>query len=270
MVAAFGARPRPLADAPAAALAGVRFVLTDMDDTLTLQGLLSARTYAALERLRDGGVPVVPVTAAPAGWCDQMARMWPVDGVIGENGGLFLRRDGSGGLTRRFWRDDADQAAAAARLAALTEAIRADLPGVTLADDQAFRLTSLAFNAPRDAGLRAALIERFRAAGADVTVNSLWVLGWFGGYDKRTMARRVMAETYGLDIDATPEAVAYVGDSTNDAPMFAAFPDTSVGVSTVIDWLDSIATPPAWITQGPGGDGFVELAEALLRRNGRS
>jgi hypothetical protein len=59
--------------APKSTFAGVRFVLTDMDETLTLQGRLSARTYDALERLRAAGVGVIPVTAAPAGWCDQMA-----------------------------------------------------------------------------------------------------------------------------------------------------------------------------------------------------
>jgi len=73
---------KDLALAPRSTFAGVRFVLTDMDETLTYRGRLAARTYGALERLQGTGVKVIPVTAAPAGWCDQMARMWPVDGVI--------------------------------------------------------------------------------------------------------------------------------------------------------------------------------------------
>ncbi len=259
---------RPLDEAPVEDLARVRFVLTDMDDTLTRHGRLAARTYDALERLSAAGIPVIPVTAAPAGWGDQMARMWPVDGVIAENGGLFLRRTANGDATRRFWHGEAERAAVAGRLEALSRAIRADLPGIVPASDQPFRLTSLAFAVPADPGLRAALVERFRAGGADVTVNSLWVLGWFGGYDKRAMARRVMADTHGLDIDADPQAVAYAGDSINDGPMFAAFPTTSVGVSTVVEWLPDLPVPPAWITRGPGGEGFVELADALLRAQG--
>jgi hypothetical protein len=87
---------KDLSSASHSTFAGVRFVLTDMDDTLTYRGRLSARTYDASERLQAGGVKVIPVTAAPAGWCDQMARMWPVDGVIGENGGLFIP-------THRWW-----------------------------------------------------------------------------------------------------------------------------------------------------------------------
>ncbi|MGY0791932.1 HAD family hydrolase [Azospirillum argentinense] len=258
---------RPLAQAPEADLARVRFVLTDMDDTLTHRGRLSARTYDAIERLRDAGLPVLPVTAAPAGWADQMARMWPVDGVIAENGGLFLRPTPDGDAERRFWHGEAERAAAAERLDRLSHAICEALPGVEPASDQPFRLTSLAFRAPEDAGLRAALAARFREAGADVTVNSLWVLGWIGGYDKLTMARRVLREIHGLDIDAAADAVAYAGDSLNDAPMFAHFP-LSVGVSTVAGILPELSAPPAWITRGPGGDGFVELADALLAARG--
>ncbi|MGA1861146.1 HAD hydrolase family protein [Azospirillum sp. 11R-A] len=254
---------RPLAKAPAEALARVRFVLTDMDDTLTHRGRLSARTYDAIERLRDAGLPVLPVTAAPAGWADQMARMWPVDGVIAENGGLFLRRTADGDVECRYWHGEEERTLAARRLEQLRQAIHAVLPEVKLVSDQPFRLCSLAFRAPSDPALRTALVRHFRNAGAEVTVNSLWVLGWFGGYDKLGMARRVMREVHGLDIDAVPEAVAYAGDSVNDAPMFAHFP-TSVGVSTVIDFLSDIPRPPAWITRGPGGDGFVELADALL------
>ena len=87
---------RTLAEAPPSTFAGIRFVLTDMDGALTCSGRLSGRTYDALERLQAAGIKVIPVTAAPAGWCDQMVRMWPVDGVIGENGGLFFRRGGIG------------------------------------------------------------------------------------------------------------------------------------------------------------------------------
>lgn len=74
----------------------VRFVLTDMDETLTYKGRLAAETYMALERLQNAGVNMIPVTVAPAGWSDQMAWMWPVDGVIGENGGVFFRRQNDG------------------------------------------------------------------------------------------------------------------------------------------------------------------------------
>ncbi|MBS7543177.1 HAD-IIB family hydrolase [Ancylobacter oerskovii] len=255
---------RPLRDAAPSTFAGVRFVLTDMDETLTYRGRLAARTYGALERLQQAGVTVMPVTAAPAGWCDQMARMWPVDGVIGENGGLFFRRDGEGhGIRRLFWHGEGDRPAVAEELARIARAVQAAVPSARLAEDQPFRLTSIAFAQPEDPGERSAIASALRAEGAEVTLNNLWVLGWLGGYDKLAMARRVLADGYGLDVAAEPEAVLYVGDSTNDAPMFGFFPH-SVGVSTVTRYLQEIATPPAWIAAGPGGEGFVEAADAVL------
>jgi len=90
------------------------------------------------------------------------------------------------------------------------------------------------------------------------------VLGWLGGYDKLAMTRRVMAEIYDVDIDADRDAVLYVGDSTNDAPMFSFFRHT-VGVSTVTRYLPDIPVPPHWIAAGPGGVGFVEAADAVIR-----
>jgi len=50
----------------------------------------------------------------------------------------------------------------------------------------------------------------------------------------------------------------YVGDSPNDEPMFAFFPN-AVGVATVLQYADRMATRP-WARRG----GFVEVADALL------
>jgi HAD superfamily hydrolase (TIGR01484 family) len=243
--------------------ATVRFVLTDMDETLTYRGRLSARTYEALERLQRAGVKVIPVTAAPAGWCDQMARMWPVDGVIGENGGLFLQRDGGHGVKRHFWHADAKRQAIADQLAAIGRHVQQVVPSAVFADDQPFRLTSLAFAQPDADAQRDVIAAALRDAGLAVTVNNLWIVGWIGSYDKLAMSRRVMADAYGIDIDTDRDAILYCGDSINDAPMFGFFRHT-VGVSTVRHYLPDIPVPPNWITKGPGGDGFVEVADAVL------
>jgi HAD superfamily hydrolase (TIGR01484 family) len=255
---------KSLATADISTFRDVRFVLTDMDETLTYHGRLAARTYDALERLQKAGVKVIAVTAAPAGWCDQMARMWPVDGVIGENGGLFFARTAEGyGLTRTFWHPDDDRMAINNRLTQIGRQVRAAVPSAAFAEDWPFRQTSLGFMRPEDPDERAAIIAALREAGADVTVNDLWVLGWLGGYDKLSMTRRVLAASYKVDIDVDRDAVLYVGDSTNDAPMFGFFRHT-VGVSTVRRYLPDIPTPPRWITEGPGGAGFVEVADAVI------
>lgn len=255
---------KALATAPTSTFANIRFVLTDMDETLTYKGRLAARTYDALERLQAAGIKVIPVTAAPAGWCDQMVRMWPVDGVIGENGGLFIRREGAHAVTRHYWHDDRERAAIAGRLLQIAKTVEERVPGARLSDDQPFRLTSIAFAQPDNADDREAIVAALRDAGADTAVNNLWVLGWLGGYDKLAMARRIFADIYGLDIQAERDSIFYSGDSTNDAPMFAFFQHT-VGVSTVRRYLHAIPVAPNWITEGPGGDGFVEAADAILR-----
>ncbi|KWC92262.1 HAD-IIB family hydrolase [Burkholderia cepacia] len=257
---------QPLSLAPADTFSSVRFLLTDMDETLTHRGRLSARTYTALERLQAGGIRVIPVTAAPAGWCDQMARMWPVDGVIAENGGLFIRRGPDGhGVERRYWHAEDALAGARDALRRIARQVETAVPAARPADDQDFRLTSLAYartGGDQDDRIRDALVE----AGADATINNLWIIGWVGGYDKLSMSLRVLSDTFGVDAGAgaARDCVAYSGDSTNDAPMFGYFTHTA-GMSTVVDYLRQLPALPRWITQGPGGSGFVEFADAILR-----
>jgi HAD superfamily hydrolase (TIGR01484 family) len=251
--------PSPLAQAPASTFSGVRFVLTDMDETLTYRGRLAADTYRALERLQNSGVVVIPVTAAPAGWADQMARMWPVDGVIAENGGLFFQ-----GARRWGWQGEDEMAALKARLDEIGRAVLRAVPAAAYADDQPFRLTSLAFTRPVDSAQRRDIVDALRAAGLRTTLNDMWVLGWLGDYDKLVAARRYLDQAHSLDIDADPDAVLYCGDSLNDAPMFGFFRHT-VGVSTVRQYLDQMPTPPRWVADGPGGAGFVEAADAVIK-----
>lgn len=255
---------QPLEQAAFSTFRDVRFVLTDMDETLTYRGRLAADTYTALENLQAAGVRVIPVTAAPAGWCDQMGRMWPIDGVIGENGGFFFRRSGAAhGIERHFWHSDEDRSRIAEELTRIGHLVRNAVPSAAFADDQPFRLTSIAFVQPHDRADRDMILRVLREAGADVTVNNLWILGWLGGYDKLAMARRILRDHYGIRIESESDTILYVGDSTNDAPMFSFFRHT-VGVSTVTDYLDQIPQAPHWITRGPGGSGFVELANKVI------
>lgn len=242
----------------------IRFVLTDMDETLTFNGRLAAKTYMALERLQGAGIKVIPVTAAPAGWCDQMARMWPVDGVIGENGGFFFSRKEDGhGVKRYFWHNDEARKKISERLLSIGEQVKSILPEARFADDQPFRLTSVAFSNSTEHNLRESILAVLTEAGADVTVNNLWLLGWLGGYDKLAMTQRVLKEFYDIDINCEQSSILYSGDSTNDAPLFSFFEHT-VGVSTITDYLDQIPKSPRWVTKGPGGAGFVEMVDAVL------
>ena len=257
---------RPLAEFPRAVRQAVRFVLTDIDDTLTHAGRLPAVAYTALERLRAAGLRVVPITGRPAGWCDHIARMWPVDGVVGENGALYFHYDDAARrMVRRYAKDAATRAEDRERLGALRERILAAVPGTAVAADQPYREADLAIDwcedvppLSREAVQR--IVAEFEAAGAHAKVSSIHVNGWFGDYDKLGMT---FAEVFGAELDAVRDRVVYVGDSPNDEPMFRHFPH-AVGVANVQRWAEDLVHPPAWVTRAEGGAGFAELAEALL------
>ncbi len=265
------ARPlmAPLRDMPDAARRGIRGVLTDIDDTLSTHGRLGATAYAAMERLRAGGKLVIPITGRPAGWCDHIARMWPVDAVVGENGALYMHHDDDRQkLVRRFMADPAERAANRARLAAIGEAILREVPGTALASDQQYRETDLAIDFCEDVpALSREAVDRIVALmereGMTAKVSSIHVNGWFGRYDKLAMTRLLLAEVFAVDLDAQRAQFVFAGDSPNDAPMFGFFPH-SVGVANVRPFLDRIATPPAYVTRREAGAGFVELADFLL------
>ncbi len=260
---------RPLSEFPAEARRRVRVVLSDIDDTLTLDGRLPAAAYAAMERLRQAGLLVVPVTGRPAGWCDLIARLWPADGVVGENGAFYFYYDEARRkMVRRYWKDEAAREADRRRLEELRARILAAVPGARVAADQAFRVADLAIDVREDVEpLPTADVDRivalFEAAGATARVSSIHVNGWFGEYDKLAMTRIMLAEVHGLDLDAAGETVVFVGDSPNDATMFRHFPN-SVGVANIADFAGRLAALPRWVTAARGGYGFAELADALL------
>ncbi len=260
---------RPLARMPLAARRTIRGVLADIDETLSTHGRITAEAYSALERLHSAGKRVVPVTGRPAGWCDHIARMWPVDAVVGENGAFWMRFDATARkLVKRFGVDDETRRANRVRLAAIGRRIVAAVPGCALASDQLYREADLAIDFREDVPeLSPEAVDRIvalmKAEGMTAKVSSIHVNGWFGGYDKLSMTRMLFAEAFGADLDRERERYVFVGDSPNDAPMFAFF-GNSVGVANIRAFAGRIATWPAYVTEREAGAGFAEVARALL------
>lgn len=261
---------QPLKDMDLEKLAAIKFVLADIDDTLTLNGRLPAAVYTALEKLHGAGIILVPITGRPAGWCDHIARMWPVDGIVGENGAFyFYYCPEEQRMIRRYAKSDPERQRDRDRLTALSHTILTAFPEVRIAADQAYRETDLAIDicedvAPVPVASVVKVKEMFEAAGAKAKVSSIHVNGWFGEYDKLSMTRNLFLEVFSLDLDAVKGQVIFIGDSPNDMPMFHYFPN-SVGVANVLQYLDKSASHPAWIASQIGGEGFIELAEAILR-----
>jgi HAD superfamily hydrolase (TIGR01484 family) len=256
---------RPLAELDTRSVAAV---LVDIDDTLTTAGKLDAHAYAALERLQRAGLRVVPVTGRPAGWCDHIARLWPVDAVVGENGAFYFFHSGSR-LHKRFQDSAAVRAEKRGRLEAIAARIIVEVPGCALASDQAYRETDLAIDYCEDVPpLPPAAAERIaalmREAGLSAKLSSIHVNGWFGDYDKLAMAKALFAERFGVDLARANGEYAFAGDSPNDAPLFAFF-DKSVGVANIKRFTGHLAAQPKYVTQAESGAGFAELVKMLLR-----
>ena len=264
---------RPLAEFPKAERRALRYVLADIDDTLTHDGRLPANAYAAMERLRAAGLKMAPITGRPAGWCDMIARQWPVDAVVGETGAFYFSYDDeTKTMTRRYWKDGPARAADRLRLAELGDRILAAVPGAALSADQPYREADLAVDfcedvAPLGEAAVARILSLFEEAGAQAKASSIHVNGWFGDYDKLAMTRLLFREVFHVDLDRVRETVAFAGDSPNDAPMFGYFPN-AVGVANVADFAGRLDAEPAWITASRGGNGFAELAEAILDSRG--
>ena len=200
-----GAVFQPIAQFTGAGRKRIRAVLTDIDDTLTHEGRLPAIAYAAMERLKAAGLIVIPVTGRPAGWCDHIARMWPVDAVVGENGAFYFWF-GDGRLNKRFVDDAAARSRKRSLLLSLADDIFRQVPGTALASDQPYRETDLAIDFCEDVPvlpLAAAerIAELMRAAGLTAKISSIHVNGWFGDYDKLATARLLFRERFALDLD---------------------------------------------------------------------
>jgi HAD superfamily hydrolase (TIGR01484 family) len=249
----------------------VRAVFTDIDDTITTEGRLPADAYAALWKLFEANIPVVPVTGRPAGWCDHFARMWPIAGIVGENGAFYFRYDTQGRkMISRWILSETERAALPGRLAKIRDRVLKEVPRSAIASDQRYRIHDLAIDFCEDVvpGLSDSevkrIVEIFTEEGATAKVSSIHVNGWFGDYDKLGMMKILAREVLSLELDgADRSAVIYAGDSPNDEPAFEFFP-LSVGVANVQRFAATMKHVPEYVTPSEGGSGFTELAEHIL------
>jgi HAD superfamily hydrolase (TIGR01484 family) len=222
---------------------GLEGIFFDFDDTFTTHGKIPACSFAALWDLKSAGIKLILVTGRPAGWCDHIARMWPVDGVVGENGALyFWYAQEEGKLRRRFFDSEPVRAEKRERLLALRQTILAAVPGCAVAGDQLYRESDLAID----------YCEDVPPLGPEAVSTICEIFRGFA------------AERLGLELDRARERFAYCGDSPNDEPLFGYFP-VSVGVRNVLEFAARMETLPRYLTSREGGEGFAEFAAHLLR-----
>lgn len=260
--------PKPISELPREAAAGIRFVLFDIDDTITEGGLLPEESYAALWALRRAGISAVPVTGRPAGWCDLIARQWPVAGVVGENGAFaFYMNDDR--LERIFHPSAPSPESSRERLSLLGAEAMRRVAGLRLAKDQPYRLFDIALDfaeEPPVLSLEDALRVKdlCEAGGAHAKVSSIHVNAWFGDYDKPSMAELFLSSVLGWDSILSPRAVIFFGDSPNDEPMFRRF-ELSCGVANVRRFESMMEYLPTYVTDKPFGPGFAEACDYIVQ-----
>ncbi len=240
-----------------------KIVFTDVDDTLTHEGQLPEETFSAMHRLRQAGITVVPVTGACAGWCDCLIKTWPIQHIIGENGALTMEKDSKGIVSTRFVKDQARIEQDLAKLHQVTTELHKLYPSVQHTQDQPYRLTDIAFDIGQavtvEDSIADAATEWLKTQGVQARRSSIHINVWIGDHSKSTGAMQWLAKRNMSEPDCL-----FIGDSPNDENMFQHF-SLSVGVANVERFLDYMKYVPTYVTKRPGGYGFADMANVLLK-----
>ncbi|TXH30352.1 MAG: HAD-IIB family hydrolase [Burkholderiaceae bacterium] len=243
-------------------------VFTDIDDTLTTEGAITADALQALADLKAAGLHVIPITGRPVGWSEPFAQRWPVDAIVAENGAVALVHADDQTLAKLYQQDAATRSANFARMQQVLAQMEQNIPGARRAQDSAGRETDIAIDHSEFTQLPQAQIDAvvrwMQDQGMTATVSSIHINGWYGDHDKFAGARWIVRELWGRDLLAELDRWVYVGDSTNDQVMFQHFAH-SVGVANIRRFEAQLAHPPRYIAQAERGAGFAEVAAHLLQ-----
>ena len=254
--------------------AQIQILLTDIDGTLTdKEGKIPRQSYYSLWELCQQGIKTIPVTGRSAGWCEMIARTWPVQGVIGENGAFYFYLQANQ-LKKIFFLNKKNLKEAQEKRQNLEKDLLQQIPEVAFATDQFCRLSDLAI----DIGEERKHITKTQQEhifsicgkhGAQAKLSSIHINAWFGSYDKLSTSLHVLKEHHALNEKDIVEKVAFIGDSPNDAPMFAHFPH-SFGVANIAKFTKTeLPTPPTYLSPEEGAQGFVAFAQLLLKASAK-
>jgi hypothetical protein len=246
-------------------------VFTDIDDTLSSAGKILPVAYNALWQLHDAGLKIVPITGRAAGHVDHIARFWPVDAVIGENGAFYAYMEtvnGQSVMRKRYFMPPNEAVHAKQKFQLIQKEVFEKFPTCRLASDQKYREFDLAIDFCEDVPALSLtqvdeIVKIYEKYGAHTKVSSIHVNGWFGDYNKLSMTKLYALEQLGLQPKTLQETALFIGDSPNDQPMFEFFP-YSVGVANIRRFSDHLKYFPRYISQEDAGEGFAETIQHLL------
>jgi hydroxymethylpyrimidine pyrophosphatase-like HAD family hydrolase len=197
-----------------------------------------------------------------------MARQWPVDAMVTENGAIALYREGKA-MARWQDADPATRKARRDRLFVGFATLQKQFQAVRASDDSHARESDLAIDIGETQHLQADEVARIETAahslGFRTFVSSVHLHITLDPYDKATGTIAFLQDRFGEDPTAARHRYAYIGDSANDAPCFFAFA-TSFGVANVAASLPRLSLPPRYLSWAARGAGFAEIADAILAR----
>ena len=264
--------PRPIAEVPALDASKVKGIVFDIDDTVTSGGILQAVAFEAMHRAHKAGLRLVAVTGRPIGWADVVARTWPVDLAIGENGAGWVWRSGAK-VKEGYFCDQVERDKQRAALSKVRASVRKELPHIVESADQWARRCDAAFDVGESVTLPAedieALVTLIESHAMKSSVSSVHAHAIPGSWNKANGTERALADALSITLGTELERWVFIGDSGNDAAAFSYF-KISVGVANVRHHLHRLPSPPKFITQANHGEGFAELVDQLvLARKGQ-
>lgn len=243
-------------------LQNIRLIASDMDGTMTNNGVFSKELFAAFESLRSAKIRILLITGRSAGWVNGLASLLPIDGAIAENGGIFFPSNTeSSGVEitalpngrihhRKLLRN-------------VFEALQREFPNIQEAADNCFRITDWTYSV---ADLSSEDLSRMNSIcsnlGWDFTYSNVQCHITPKGQNKANGLLQILQNYSQLSTD--PNFVLTVGDSPNDESLFDSkcFPN-SVGVSNIQRYIERLKHKPAFITSHPECDGFCEISSFI-------
>ncbi len=264
-------RMLPLHKIPTHICQNLVYFFMDIDDTFTSNGKITAEAYQALWDLHTCGVKVVPVTGRPAGWCDMIARFWPVEAVIGENGAFYFSyQNQTKTMIRKHFQTESDRLKGKFLLNILQDRVLKEIPGCAISADQPFRIADLAIDYCEDVpALSQESVEHIcaiaKSLGLNYKISSIHVNCWYGNHDKLSCLKNFLQDFAGESMERLQQKIMFVGDSPNDEPLFSAL-DHSIAVANIHEFLPQMIHHPTYIAEKYSGDGFQEIVHHILKK----
>ena len=264
---------QPLSSWPQTAREKIVGVFTDIDDTLTTEGAITADALQALQNLRAAGLMVIPITGRPVGWSIPFAATWPVNAMVAENGAVALFHDASKNQVHKIYQQDlAVRTHNFEQMQRIAQKVLKEIPGTVMAQDLAGRETDIAFDHSEFHTLTNEQIQQvvqlLQQEGLTATVSSIHINAWFGSHNKWQGAQWILKQLTCRDLKQELDQWVYVGDSTNDQVMFKHFTH-SMGVANIKRFAKELKHLPKYMTQQERGAGFAEVTQALLQTQPR-